>query len=128
MGSVIQFTAGRLLVSPAPLFEKERNTGRMAAIADPTYPLSIYWSRMMARFAADNDPINAGSEIGIRTQIFKERLNGQKPTTSRGIPKRVHSREAMLLVFNGHSPPDILQVGCPVKLASQEVAHAAVCW
>lgn len=50
----------RLLVLPAPLFEKERGIGIGALIEDFVDPLRVHWTCVGSALSADYRPMNAG--------------------------------------------------------------------
>ena len=100
-----QLSAGGRLPDAAPLFEEERNARAAALVANGKNPFFFHRAGAGTAFATDNDPMNSG-EID-RSQVFQERLDGEK--ADRGVcgAEVVNSREAVLLVLDADTPPDV---------------------
>jgi hypothetical protein len=111
-GSPFKYPAGLLLISTAPLLEKEGHTSFKTLVTDIYDPLSIDRPGFWTGLSADDDPMDAGKvEVGKRT---KKGLQREKPGRCVGQSEMVYSAH-YAQVFDTRTHPDVLR---PRKLTA----------
>src|SRR6185369_14610068 len=105
----MQLAARFGLLYAAPQLEEEGHPGLGAAALDTLHPCLRHWPRAVPAFSADNCPVDA-RQIEI-AKSFEQRLDPKEAQGGGRRPQIAHARQAVLLVFDAHAPPDVRAEG-----------------
>lgn len=104
--TLIQGSTGQALVWAAPLFEEERNSISVAAVANVPYPICIDRSGSGSRFATHDNPVDARQRKARHRA--QERLDRQEFGLRCCLAQRTNAMYD-LSVLNASSHPNVLR-------------------
>jgi hypothetical protein len=111
-----------LFLNAAPLFEEEKGAVLVALFLDTLHPCLEHRPGARAAFAADDDPIDT-LEVDS-AEVFEEWLDAQEPHLGFCGSEVLYAWDAVCLILDTDTPPN---VGCGsgfTEFGAQEVFHA----
>ena len=103
-------------------FEEEGNADGVALIAEAPDPFRVHRPGAGAAFAADDNPVDVAEVYGA--EVFQEGFDGEEPDVAVGGSKGIDAGQAVLLVFDADTPPDVRAESGFGELAAEESAHS----
>jgi len=119
VGTPIKQPAVFLFAHAAPLLEEERGMRFTALVADGEDPIFLHGTRSRAAFAADDGP--AYVRKIERSQVFKQRFDGEEPDAGGSSLQVGDSGQAVLAIFDADAPPDVILFGGEAQGAAQQL-------
>src|SRR5690606_12780745 len=98
--------ADAVLAPTTPLLEEERDSLRLAQIADRLHPSPVHRARFGTGFTADNNPMNA-RQIEV-SEILQQGLDRQKAGWCIDGLQPGNTRQAVFAVLDRHTNPGIV--------------------
>lgn len=105
IGFFVAFDA--ILTKGTPLFEEERHALIFALVEDIQHPILAHWPCLVAAFAADNHPVDAGQVEFAK--VTQQRLTGQELAAIRFDGTQFLDTPLVVSQFHGSTDPSVVR-------------------
>ena len=122
VSSALEAAAGFGFADASPLFEEKGDFALAALISQGEDPLFLHRPGACSAFSADDHPTDA-AQVQM-SNVFQKRFDGQKANSGARRLEIGDARDAVFLVLDADTPPDVGLFSGKMELRIQKTAEA----